>query len=123
MGSLFEGEENILGRSLTVEEECSVGEGSVDCSEAGRVTCAPIVEGRNDGMNITLIIIIALVISIVIILILVGVLVICCLRRRLPPSKSANQPPHLSSIDSLDDPTWSTGGASHLCMMNSLSPS
>ena len=79
--SLFEGEDNILAGSLSVEEECSKGEGSMDCSKAEMVTCARIVEGSGDGLNITMIINIAFVVCIVIILILVGILVICCLRR------------------------------------------
>ena len=79
--SLFEGEEYNMGRSLAIEEECLVGEGSVDCSQAERITCAAIVEGREDGVNITVVIIIALVVCIVIIIILVGILGICCSRR------------------------------------------
>ena len=77
--SLFEGEENILGGSLAVEEECFLGELAMDCSKAKRITCANIVEG--DDLNITMIIIIVLVVFIVIILILVVILIICCVRR------------------------------------------
>jgi len=102
--SLFEDDENIVGSGLAVEEECIVGEETRDCSQAKRITCANIVEGREDGLNITMVIIIALVVCIVIILILVGILVICCLRRNLPPSKSMAHHPDLSSIDSIDDP-------------------
>ena len=79
--SLYEGEENILGYSLSVEEECILSEESMDCSQARIITCAKILEGSGDGFSITMIIIIALVVCIVIILILVGILVICCLRR------------------------------------------
>ena len=79
--SLYDGEENILGYSLSVEEECILGEESMDCSQARVITCASIIEGSADGFSITMIIIIALVVCIVIILILVGILVICCLRR------------------------------------------
>eukprot|EP00090_Calanus_glacialis_P012621 TRINITY_DN21223_c0_g1_i6.p1 TRINITY_DN21223_c0_g1~~TRINITY_DN21223_c0_g1_i6.p1 ORF type:complete len:399 (-),score=107.26 TRINITY_DN21223_c0_g1_i6:610-1806(-) len=102
--SLFEGEENVLGGSLSVDEECFLGEGSMDCSQAKRITCANIVKESEDGLNITMVIIIALVVCIVIILILVGILVICCLRRRLPPSKPAPHNPNHSSLDSIDDP-------------------
>jgi len=102
--SLFEDDENIVGSGLAVEEECIVGEDSMDCSQVKRITCASIVEGRGDDLNITMIIIIALVVCIVIILILVGILVICCLRRGLPPSKPVTHHPDLASIDSIDDP-------------------
>ena len=79
--SLYEGDENILGYSLSVEEECILSEESMDCSQASIITCARIMEGSGDGFSITMIIIITLVVCIVIILILVGILVICCLRR------------------------------------------
>jgi hypothetical protein len=102
--SLYDGDESILGGSVSVEEECVLGESSLDCSQAKRISCASIVQGGGDGLNITVIIIIALVVCIVIILILVGILVLCCLKRRLPPSKSATHNPDLSSIDSIDDP-------------------
>jgi len=102
--SLFEDDENIVGSSLAVDEECTLGEDSMDCSQAKRITCASIVEGREDDLNITMIIIIALVVCIVIILILVGILVICCLRRGLAPSKPVTHQPVLGSIDSIDEP-------------------
>merc|ERR1719317_1669107 len=102
--SLFEDDENIVGSSLAVDEECTLGEDSMDCSQAKRITCASIVEAREDDLNLTMIIIIALVVCIVIILILVGILVICCLRRGLAPSKPVTHQPVLGSIDSIDEP-------------------
>eukprot|EP00092_Neocalanus_flemingeri_P090172 GFUD01114183.1.p1 GENE.GFUD01114183.1~~GFUD01114183.1.p1 ORF type:complete len:413 (-),score=92.06 GFUD01114183.1:1353-2591(-) len=100
--SLFEGEENILGGSIVVQEECSL-EVTVDCSESKRISCANIV-GSVDELNITMIIIIALVVFIVIILILVVILVICCVRRTLHPTKHKPHHPDLASLDSIDNP-------------------
>lgn len=100
--SLFEGEENIMGGSLLVEEDCFLGEGSLDCSQVERVACADIVQA--EALSMTMIIVIVLVIFIVIILILVVILVICCRRRTLHPSKDKSHHPDLASIDSIDDP-------------------
>lgn len=102
--SIYDNEESVLGGSISIEEECYLGEESLDCSEAKVVACANIVQGSGDGWNLTIIIIIALVVCILIIIILVGVLIFCCLRRRLPPSKSNPPHPDHSSMDSIDDP-------------------
>lgn len=100
--SLFDEEENIMGGSLILKEECFLGEGNLDCSHVETVACANIVEA--EALSMTMIIVIVLVIFIVIILILVVILIICCVRRTLHPSKSKSHHPDLASIDSIDDP-------------------